>query len=172
MRLPGREIPSAVEDRQHLDTIGEHDEGDEIAGLLQPCDTHILPNLAMQLWHLLDACKHPSEHGQGPEIRGQHEPPQADHGLPGHRPLLHAAGLPAGSQTTFEPLQHVPPRPSDAGGFRGTSAAFGVLRNVPIRNIPGLDLIWQAVPDPLIEIETISRAQAIDTQSIDANGHA
>ena len=47
-----------MEDSQHLDAICEHDEVDDIAELFQPCGVHVLPNLAMQLRHLLDACKH------------------------------------------------------------------------------------------------------------------
>jgi len=57
-RLPGKRIPSAVEDSKHLYTICEHDEVDDISKLLQPCGAHIFPNLAMQLRRLLDAGKH------------------------------------------------------------------------------------------------------------------
>jgi hypothetical protein len=38
----------------------------------------------------------------------------------------------------------------------GTSAAFGELRNVPIRNVLRFDLIRQAIPDLLNEIETVA----------------
>jgi len=47
-----------VENGQHLDTVGEHDEIDDVPKLLQPCGTHIFPDRAMQLWHLLDASQH------------------------------------------------------------------------------------------------------------------
>jgi hypothetical protein len=35
---------------------------------------------------------------------------------------------------------------------------------MPIRNVPGVDLFRQAIPDLLDEIETITHAQAIDAQ--------
>ena len=49
-------------------------------------------------------------------------------------------------------------------GFCGTCPACGELRNLPIRNALGFDLIRQAIPDLLGEVETIARAQAIDAQ--------
>jgi hypothetical protein len=47
-----------VENSQHLDTICENDEVDDIPKLLKPRGSHIFPNLAMQFRHLLDARKH------------------------------------------------------------------------------------------------------------------
>ena len=85
-------------------------------------------------------------------------------GPPEYPPLLPAAGLPADSRTTFKPLQNIPPRLADAGGFGGTGAACGEFCNMPIRNVLGFDLFRQAIPDLLDEIETIAHAQAIDAQ--------
>ena len=72
---------------------------------------------------------------------------------------------PAHSRTTLERPQDFPLRLANARGLGGTAAACGKFRHKPMRNVLWFDLLWQAIPDLLDEIE------AIDTQRIDANGY-
>jgi len=72
-----------VEDGQHLDTVGENDEIDDVSELLQPRGTHIFPHRAMQLGHLLDASKHFRECGKELAFQDLREQFQGDRGLLG-----------------------------------------------------------------------------------------
>jgi hypothetical protein len=93
-----------VEDSQHLDTIREHDEVDDVPKLLQPRGSHIFPHCAMQLRHLFDAGKHFPNTGKNLISEANTNGLKLVAGPPEYLPLPRAAGLPADSRTSLKPL--------------------------------------------------------------------
>jgi hypothetical protein len=77
----------------------------------------------------------------------------------------------AGSRGFLKPLEHFPPWLACPWFLDSACATLGDFGTMPFRNVLRLHVVWEAIPDLVDKIQSITNAQSVNAERIHAYGH-